>query len=82
MKTIHTASDITSDYFDLWHTTWKSYKKIGFLTYLDEMGMPQETIVTEDYINIGNEIDIKWDWIIEVWEGYRIGEFYMLACSQ
>lgn len=74
MKTIHTASDITSDYFDLWHTTWKSYKKIGFLTYLDEMGMPQETIVTEDYINIGNEIDIKWDWIIEVWEGYRIGD--------
>ena len=74
LKNISSSSDITSDYFEMWHAVWKSYKKVGFLTYIDDNGEIQQTVVTEDYINIGNEVDIQWKWIIEVWEGYRIGE--------
>jgi hypothetical protein len=58
---------------DVYHTTWKSFKKIGFLSYVDEMGELQETIVSEDYSVTGEEIALTWDWIIEVWEGYKIG---------
>lgn len=58
---------------DVYHTTWKSFKKIGFLVYEDEAGQPQQTIVSEDYSITGKEISLDWDWIIEVWEGYKIG---------
>ena len=73
-KLISNSSDITNDYISLWHCVWKSYKKIGFLTYIDDMGELQETVVSEDYMQIGNEIDLTWKWVIEIWEGYKIGE--------
>ncbi len=59
---------------NVWHATWKSQKKVGFLKYLDENGDIQDTIVSEDYMYVGTEISMEWKWIIEVWEGYRIGE--------
>jgi len=63
-----------SNQLNLWHATWKSYKKIGFVTILDENNQPQQMIVSEDYMVIGNELNIEWKWVIEVWEGYRFGE--------
>lgn len=61
---------------DVWHTTWKSFKKIGFVSIIDENGDTQEIVVSEDYLAIGNEINIEWKWVTEVWEGYRIGSNY------
>ena len=58
---------------DVYHGVWRSYKKIGFLTYTDEAGEVQNTIVNEDY-KISGEESIEWDWIPEVWEGYKVGE--------
>lgn len=58
---------------DVYHVVWKSFKKIGFLSYTDDMGEVQETIVSEDYAVTGNENALVWDWIIEVWEGYKVG---------
>lgn len=58
---------------DVYHVVWKSFKKIGFLSYIDDMGETQETMVSEDYAVTGNETALVWDWIIEVWEGYKIG---------
>lgn len=57
----------------VYHVTWKSYKKVGFLTYIDELGNELTDCVDESYETDENE-DIRWEWIIEVWEGYRIGE--------
>lgn len=58
---------------NVWHACWKSFKRIAFVTYRDENGDIQQTIVDENYTENGTEIDVTWDWIIEVWEGYRIG---------
>lgn len=77
-RLIYNSSDVTSDYLDLWHAVWRSYKKVGFLVYIDEMGQPQETVVSEDYMEVGNEISLTWKWVIEIWEGYKVGEdFYI-----
>jgi len=57
------------------HRAWKALRKIGFLTYIDEEGMPQTTLVDESFkfeSNNPNMIDIKWEWIPEVYEGYKI----------
>lgn len=60
---------------DVWHTCWKSYKKIGFVTIINpETGVEEEYEVDETYKEIGTEINVEWVWIIEVWEGYRIGD--------
>lgn len=54
---------------------WNSFKKIGKLSYHDEDGMPQETLVSEDYpVDKEAGETIKWMWINEWWEGTRIGE--------
>lgn len=55
---------------------WKSRKKIGFLTYLDENGDQQETVVSEDYKPDKTNPDesVEWKWINEYWEGTRIAE--------
>ena len=61
---------------DVWHVCWKSKRKIGFLKYIDQNSMLQETIVTEEYRmdkSIG-DISIEWEWINETWEGVKIGE--------
>lgn len=59
----------------VWHCCWKSLKKIGFVTIINpETGMSEDYQVDETYKVTGNEINVEWRWIIEVWEGYRIGE--------
>lgn len=60
------------------HVCWKSRKKIGILSYLDEMGQPQQIEVTEDYKpNKEAGETIEWLWVNEVWQGYKIdGKYY------
>lgn len=77
----HTIGGFTTNPFDdvddinVWHCCWKSFKKIGFVTYIDpETGVPDELQVDESYKVTGNELNVEWTWIIEVWEGYRVGE--------
>lgn len=64
-----------SDNIHVWHCCWKSLKKIGFVNIINpETSMPEEYQVDETYKETGNELDVEWKWIIEVWEGYRIGQ--------
>lgn len=64
-----------SDNIHVWHCCWKSLKKIGFVNIINpETGMSEEYQVDETYKETGNELDVEWKWIIEVWEGYRIGQ--------
>lgn len=64
-----------ADNIHVWHCCWKSLKKIGFVNIVNpETGMPEEYQVDETYKETGNELDVEWKWIIEVWEGYRIGQ--------
>lgn len=67
--------DETNHYnlISVYHACWKSFKKIGFKQFVDEFGETQETIVDETYEALPGE-KIEWDWVIEVWEGYRIGD--------
>jgi len=66
-------NEFDSESIDVWHVTWKSFKKVGFLSFFDEEGEEQTEIVDENY-EASEDEDIYWDWVVEVWEGYRIGE--------
>lgn len=77
-------SDVTNDEFfkgqllPVWHVCWKSFKKIGYLKTIDsQTGEEREEIVDELYKIDDDEklsgASIEWDWISEVWEGYRVG---------
>ncbi len=60
---------------DLYYTTWKAKKKIGFLSYPDPItGQEQEDVVDEAYkpqAELG-EI-VEWVWVNEAWHDWRIG---------
>lgn len=61
----------------VYHTCWKSFKKIGFVTIVNpETGEPEEFTVDEQYKVTGTELNVEWDWIIEVWEGYNADDLY------
>jgi hypothetical protein len=66
-------TDVTGRYIPVFHCTWKSLKKIGFLTYL-ENGVENKTIVDENYKMQQGDKQIQWEWIPEVHEGWRIGK--------
>lgn len=77
---LHKINSFTDNPFDIdhivvYHCCWKSFKKIGFVTLLNpETGEVEEFQVDEDYKVTGTEQSVEWDWIIEVWEGYKIGD--------
>lgn len=77
---LHKINSFTDNPFDIdhivvYHCCWKSFKKIGFVTLLNtETREVEEFQVDEDYKVTGTEQSVEWDWIIEVWEGYRIGD--------
>ena len=51
------------------------FQKDRICTLLNpETGEAEEFQVDEDYKVTGTEQSVEWDWIIEVWEGYRIGD--------
>jgi len=52
---------------------WQSKVKVGNLTYYED-GEELHDYVSEDYkINVTRGEKIKWEWITEWWQGYRIG---------
>ena len=62
------------DYVRVLHVTFKSLRKIGFLKFIDEQGQEQEIIVPENYKKQETDLELKWAWIPEVHEGWRIGK--------
>lgn len=72
----------TSEFLLVSVCTWKSFKKIGFLSYVDqETGEVEEDVVDDDF-ELSEEMEeqgaqIDWKWITEVWEGTKIGDIYV-----
>lgn len=64
----------TSD-LQLYHVVWRSYKKIGWLTITDEQGQEQ-VIVVDDTYKVQDGDQIEWEWVDEIWEGYKVGDIY------
>jgi hypothetical protein len=64
--------NLQATYIDVWHVVWRSFKKVGFLHFQNQYGEPETDLVDETYKPSAEET-IEWDWITEIWEGYRIG---------
>jgi hypothetical protein len=59
----------------IYHCSWKSFRKIGFLTYLDELGEIQSMVVDETFkIDDPETQSVEWEWITEIWHGYKLGK--------
>lgn len=64
---------------NVWHACWQSYKKIGFVTLVNEEGEMEEVQVDESYYETGEEISVEWEWAIETWEGYYVDDELMFG---
>jgi hypothetical protein len=69
-------------YVPVVHHVWRGLRKVGFLTYLGLDGTEQEKIVSENYrVNKeAGDIKIKWEWVEEIHEGYRIYDDVFVRC--
>ena len=54
---------------------WLSKKKIGKLTFTDEIGNEQSILVDENYKSgmIPTQTSLEWGWVNEMWQGVKIG---------
>lgn len=72
------SSRANSTHYMVTQVCWKSMKKIGFVTYEDENGDPQDGIVDDTYKltpemkELGYELE--WRWIPDVWHGTKIAD--------
>lgn len=76
-KTTGSYGDSFANDIEVIHIEWRSQRKVGFFTYLDESGELQTDIVDEAFpFDKKNpmHISIEWEWVPEIWEGVRIGE--------
>lgn len=72
-NTYRQEEDLRRSKLDMYHVCWKSYEKIGILTYIDELGQIQEMEVPETYKPDKTKGEsIEWIWVTQVWEGYRL----------
>jgi len=69
----HYPNSDTERFAEVLHVTWKSFSRIGILTYYDEVGQEQQMVVDETY-KVDKEANeqIEYYWVNQVWEGYRI----------
>lgn len=64
-----------SDEVDVIHAAWRSLRKVGFFTFIDDNGELQTEIVPEEFKMDKNNpkyVDIEWEWVPEIWEGTKI----------
>ena len=79
-NTYRVEEDLKRSKIPLYHVVWKYYKKVGFLTFIDEMGQQQEIEVPEGYKpdkEAGESVE--WVYGIEWWEGWRADIAYKSA---
>jgi len=58
------------------HTVWKGLRKIGWLDYIDVDGILQTKMLVDESYKLdkaNGDVKITWEWIPEVYEGYKIG---------
>ena len=69
----HYPNSDTERFAEVLHVTWKSFSRIGILTYYDEMGQEESMVIDETY-KVDKEANEHADyyWVNQVWEGYRI----------
>ena len=58
-------------YLEVYDVYWKSIKKIGIVTFIDDFGIPQKREVTDIYETAEGE-EVEWLYVPEVWSGTKI----------
>ncbi len=56
------------------HIVWRSKRKVGICTFIDDFGQPQQMEVDENFKAVKDAGQtVEWLWVNEIWEGYLIG---------
>lgn len=70
--------ETNGDLYDVWHVVWRGYIRKGVLTFINQLGFPEQMIVDEDFKfdeTLGH-LNIEWIYTPQIYEGYRIGTRY------
>lgn len=65
-----------SNQMPVYHVCWRSYTEVGYVVGVNELtGEQTEDVVSRGYVAKEGE-KITWDWIVQIWQGWKIGDFY------
>jgi hypothetical protein len=64
----------SQNFIELFEVFWKTYKKVGILTYMDENNTPQTTTVPSNYKRKKGDIDLTWEYEEEVWTAFGLNK--------
>ena len=69
------SREINNKLFDVWHCVWRSYSRIGLVTYTNEIGMLTTRYELDGYTlnKEAGDVDIEWIYVPQVYEAVRIG---------
>mgnify|MGYP003647631415 CR=1 FL=1 len=74
----YSKAGASNQHYIVTHVVWRSMRKIGFFSYIDETGEPQMEVVEEGFRMPDGSAEmganIEWKWIPEIWEGTKIGD--------
>ncbi len=77
-NTNNSRASASNQHYVVTHVVWRSYKKVGFFSYIDEVGDPQMEVVEEGFRMPDGHAEmgayVEWKWIPEIWEGTKIGD--------
>lgn len=68
------TDDKPYDAIEVNHCVWRSFKKVGFLYGTDDNNETFIIDFVDETYKKSEGDNIEWDWITEIWEGYKIGE--------
>lgn len=70
--------EVNGNLFDVWHVVWRSYSRMGIVTYVNEIGMITTRYENDGYVlnKEAGDIDIEWVYVPQVYESVRIGGRY------
>ena len=77
------------DSIEVNHCVWRSFKKVGFVSIEGQEGEKDEMDSSYNSKTLVDMVDesykpqpgekVEWDWITEIWEGYKLGEDLFLG---
>lgn len=75
-----TANSRRAAYVNVNVCCWKTWKKIGFFSYIEPQSGEEKKVIVDEDFKVPNEFilqaldyKLEWEWINEVWSGVRIG---------
>jgi len=73
----YSKASVSNQHYVVTQVCWRSLRKLGFYSFLDEKGEPQMEVIFDEGFKVPAEDEmgfVEWKWVPEIWEGVKIAD--------